>query len=106
MVRPFESMPDVAMSAPGNPWNMLSVDRFSCMMMTMCWMGVLLGGDVGVGSIGPGTAEFAPLHADIVTTRHASNAKRSTAGLVTGRSSRDIVRMPIDRPGRHVARRV
>src|SRR5579872_175917 len=60
-VCPLEFSPELAVSAPGRPWKRLSVDRFSCTMMTTCWIfeyGVGVGPTDGVGagvSVGPGT---------------------------------------------------
>src|ERR1035441_210253 len=35
------NMPVRTVSAPGKPLNKLSKERFSCMMTTICWIGVV-----------------------------------------------------------------
>src|SRR6185312_487152 len=54
-------MPDCTVSAPGKPLNRLSTVRFSCRMMTMCWI-FAEAGLGGFPELSPELVELEPPH--------------------------------------------
>jgi hypothetical protein len=73
-------MPELTVSAPGNPLKKLSKERFSCMMTTTCWIAVdaVRGAVTGVAVAAVGVALVLEWHPELHPSMQVANADRTT----------------------------